>query len=97
MKSVNVINIEMGEALVPRLENQYAPFSPTCDVGSEDVPGRINQLMYREFKAGRSVVPIKVTIRISSIKDVVNIEDEVEGIARRALKSIEYLHAHDRG
>ena len=97
MNNIFVSSVELEDPLFPQINDRYRPFIGTSLVSPEDIPSGINEEIYREFVKGRMVIPVKVTIKVKSLDGVRSIADEVKDLARRAIKSIEYVHKEDRG
>lgn len=98
MNNIKVTKIEFLGYLIPRSECRYSPFCSTPDVCAEDLPSEINQKIWEEFKKGRDVIPVKMTLKVTLSKDITNdVADKVLVVARRALKSVEYINESDRG
>ena len=97
MENIVVSSVELEDPLYPQIDDRYRPFIGTSLVSPKDIPSGINEEIYREFVRGRMVIPVKVTIKVKSLDGIKSIADEVKDLARRAIKSVEYLHKGDRG
>ena len=99
MKNIKVTNIEFLGYLLPNVDSPFSPFCSTPDVSSNELPSEINKKIWEELKRGRDVIPVKMTINVNitgmNIAD--DVADEVLAVARRTLKSVEYLNEADRG
>lgn len=99
MYNIKVTNIEFLGYLLPNVDRPFSPFCSTPDVSSNELPGEINKKIWEELKRGRDVIPVKMTVNVSitdrNIAD--DVADEVMSVARRTLKSIEYISGADRG
>ena len=97
MKNIVVSSVEFEDPLYPQMDDRYRPFIGTSLVSPEDIPAGINEEIRKEFVNGRMVIPVKVTIKVKSIDGLKSIADDVKDLARRTIKSIEYVHKGDRG
>lgn len=97
MNNIFVSSIELEDNLFPQMDDRYRPFIGTSLVSPEDIPSEINEEIYGEFVKGRVVIPVKVTIKVKSLDGLKSIADEVKDLARRAIKSVEYVHKGDMG
>lgn len=96
--NIKVTEVKFMNKLLPQ-ENQFLPFCSSQDVRAEDLPDEVNKKIWREIKKGHDIVPVRFTIQIdiNSANIADDVADEVLAVARRALKSIEYLNKTDRG
>lgn len=99
MNNIEVTKIEFLGHLLPRVDCSFTPFCSTPDVRTDDLPVEINHRIWEELKRGRDVIPVKMTINVNitgmNIAD--DVADEVMAVARRTLKSVEYVSEADRG
>lgn len=99
MKNIKVTEIKFLRGLIPQVESRLSPFCSGDDIRAEDLPDEVNKNIWEELKKGRSVIPVKITIQINitgmNIAD--DVADEVVAVARRTLKSVEYVNEADRG
>ena len=75
------------------------PFCSGDDIRAEDLPDEVNKHIWEELKKGRSIVPVKIIIQVNttSMNIADDVADEVLAVARRTLKSVEYVNEADRG
>ena len=99
LNNIKVVGIEFMNRLLPRTENRFIPFCSSQDIRAEDLPDEVNKHIWEELKKGRSIVPVKITIRvdITGMNIADDVADEVLSVARRTLKSVEYVNEADRG
>lgn len=97
MKNLIISSVEFEDPLYPLVDDRRRPFIGTSLVSPEEIPGGIIEAIRREFVNGRMVIPVKVTIKVKSLDGLKSIADDVKDLARRALKSVEYVHEGDRG
>lgn len=99
MNNIKVTEIKFLQRLIPQVESRFSPFCSGDDIRAEDLPDEVNKNIWEELKKGHSIVPIKITVQVSitdrNITD--DVADEVLAVARRTLKSIEYVNKEDRG
>ena len=99
MNNIKVTEIKFMQSLLARTESRFVPFCSSDDIRAEDLPDEVNKNIWEELKKGHSIVPIKITIQVNitgmNIAD--DVTDEVLAVARRTLKSIEYVNKADRG
>ena len=99
MKNIKVTEIKFMQRLIPQVESRLSPFCSGDDIRAEDLPDEVNKNILEAFKKGRSIVPVKITIQVDitgfNIAD--DVADEVLAVARRTLKSVEYVNEADRG
>ena len=99
MNNIKVTNIEFLGCLLPNSGCSVTPFCSTSYVCSDDLPDEVNKNIWEEINKGRSVIPVMLTVQVSitdrNITD--DVADEVMSVARRALKSVEYVNEADRG
>ena len=98
MNNIKVTEVKFMNRLLPQ-ENRFLPFCSSQDIRAEDLPDEVNKNIWEELKKGHSIVPVKIAIQVDitgmNIGD--DIADEVLVVARRTIKSIEYLSETDRG
>lgn len=99
MNNIKVTAIKFMSQLLPRTENRFSPFESSQDVRADDLPDWVNKNIWEEFKKGRLVIPVMMTIQvdITRINIADDVADEVLAVARRALKLVEYMNVTDRG
>ena len=99
MKNIKVTEIKFMPSLLARTESRFVPFCSVDDIRAEDLPDEVNKHIWEAIMKGRSIVPVKITIQVNTtgmnIAD--DVADEVLAVARRALKSVEYVNEADRG
>ena len=98
MNNIKVTEMKFMDRLLPQ-ENRFLPFCSSQDIRAEDLPDEVNKNIWEELKKGHSIVPVKIAIQVNitgmNIAD--DIADEVLAVARRALKSVEFMNEADRG
>ena len=99
MKNIKVTEIKFMQSLLARTESRFVPFCSGDDIRAEDLPDEVNKHIWEELKKGRSIVPVKITIQVNTtgMNIAYDVTDEVLAVARRALKSVEYVNEADRG
>lgn len=97
--NIKVTEIKFMQSLLARTESRFVPFCSSDDIRAEDLPDEVNKNIWEELKKGRSIVPIKITVQvdITGMNITDDVADEVIAVARRALKSVEYVNEADRG
>ena len=99
MKNIKVTEMKFMQRLI-QTEKRFSPFYSSQDIRAEDLPDEVNKNIWEELKKGHSIVPVRITMQVNitgmnTITD--DIADEVLAVARRTIKSIEYLNETDRG
>ena len=99
MKNIKVTEIKFMQRLIPQVESRFSPFCSGDDIRAEDLPDEVNKNIWEELKKGRSVIPVKITIQvdITGMNIADDVADAVMAVARRTLKSVEYVNEADRG
>lgn len=97
MKNIIVSEIEFMDPLYPLVDDRNRPFIGTSLVSPYSLPHEVIVMIRNEMIKGRSVVPVKITIKVMSLEGVKNITEEISTLVRRTLKAIEYVHSEDRG
>ena len=99
MKNIKVTEIKFMQRLIPQVENRLSPFCSGNDIRAEDLPDEVNKNIWEELKKGRSIVPVEITIQvnITGMNVADDVADDVLVMARRTLRSVEYVNEADRG
>ena len=98
MNNIKVTEIKFINKLIPHIEDRYEPFYSSNDIRGVDLPDCVNNKIWWEFKKGRDVVPVKMTIQVTlTNEDTNDITGKIMTAARRALKAVEYISESDRG
>ena len=99
MNNIKVTEMKFLQRLMPRTESRFSPFYPMQGICAEDLPDAVNKNIWEEFKKGHSIVPIRITIQvnITNLNIADDVADEVLAVARRAMKSVEFMNEADRG
>ena len=98
MNNIKVTKVEFLSRLLPTNGCSSETFYSIPDVCADDLPYGVNQKILESFKKGYDVVPVRVTLMVTLPKETENdITEEVIEVARRVLKSVEYLNEADRG
>lgn len=98
MKNIKVTEMKFMQRLL-QTEKRFSPFYSSQGICADDLPDSVNKNIWEELKKGRNIVPVMITIQvnITSFSIAEDIADEVLAVARRTIKSIEYLNETDRG
>lgn len=98
MKNIKVTEMKFMQRLL-QTEKRFSPFYSSQGICADDLPDSVNKNIWEELKKGRNIVPVMITIQVNitgmHISD--DVADEVLAVARRTIKSIEYLNETDRG
>lgn len=98
LNNIKVMEIKFMNHLIPHTECRYEPFYSSNDIRAVDLPDCVNNKIWEEFKRGRDVVPVKITIQVTLTNEYTNdITGKIMMVARHALKTVEYISESDRG